>query len=362
MTIAELAKRVNGIVEGDCAVDIVGVAALDDAVAGDVAFLADRAGKMYLSQVAACRASAILVPLDWKGEHASTLIRVGSPNRAFAQIAPLFAPPPVRHPPGIHPTAIVGEGVSLGEGCAIGAYAVVGDHCVVGRRCIIEAHVVLGEFCVLGDEVHLYPHVSVRERVKMGNRVMIHNGTVIGSDGYGYNVTLNAAGQPVIEKIQQQGVVELADDVEIGANVTIDRARFGATRIGRSTKIDNLVQIGHNVHVGECSGIIAQAGIAGSARIGNGVTIWSQSGVSGHIAIGDRSNVRPQSGVKDDVAPGGDVYGSPAVPKMDFARQMLVYRQVEKLKERIAELEARLGEKNGDAHQRRIKEDVHDTM
>ena len=339
MTIAELASRLGGVVDGNGALPLQGVAALRDAVAGDVSFLAN---PKYATQVAASKASAILVATEWEGAHSATLIRVADPNKAFAQTVPFFVLPPVKHPAGVHPTAVMGEGVSLGEGCSIGAYAVLGKECVVGARCVIEAHVVLGEGCRLGDDVHLYPHVSVRERVKMGNRVTVHNGSVIGSDGYGYSVSADAQGRPVIEKIPQLGTVELADDVEIGANVTIDRARFGATRIGRCTKVDNLVQIAHNVQIGECSGVIAQAGIAGSARIGNGVTIWSQSGVSGHLDVGDRAHVRPQAGAKDDVPPGGDVIGTPAMPFKEFAKQLMLLRHLEKLRQRVSDLEAKI--------------------
>ena len=339
-TIAELAKLVNGVVEGNGSAKITGLSSLEDAVEGDLAFFNN--ARSYRARFLASKASALLVPKNWQGQHSATIIRVADPDAAFEKIAPLFAPPPVQHLPGIHPTAIIEDGTFLGRGCTVGAYAVIGKNCAIGSRCIIEAHVVLGEFCILGDDVHLYPHVSVREHTKMGNRVTIHNGTVIGSDGYGYSVSMDARGRPVIEKVQQRGCVELADDVEIGANVTIDRARFDATRIGRSTKIDNLVQIGHNVQVGECTGIIAQAGIAGSTRIGNGVVVWSQAGISGHISVGDRAHVRPQAGVKDDVAAGDDVIGTPAVSKKEFVRQALLTRQVEKLKEQVAVLEANI--------------------
>jgi UDP-3-O-[3-hydroxymyristoyl] glucosamine N-acyltransferase len=172
--------------------------------------------------------------------------------------------------------------------------------------------------------------------------VILHSGVRIGGDGYGYNPVPRADGTISVEKIPQLGIVELGDDVEVGCNTTIDRARFGRTRIGDSTKIDNLVQIGHNVEIGSYSGVIAQAGIAGSTRVGSGCLIWAQAGLSGHLTVGDRGQVGPKSGLSKDVPPGEYYLGLPAVSRREFGAQMLLPRQVEKLKKQVAELKARL--------------------
>ena len=337
MTVAELAALVSGTVEGDGVTPITGVAALRDALEGDISFLSN---PKYAPQVAASKASAILVAAEWEGESRAALIRVASPDRAFAAIVPHFMPPPVTHPVGVHPTAVLGEGVTLGDAVSIGPYAVIGKGCRIGNRCTLEAHVVLGEFCTLGEDVHLYPMVSVRERVRMGSRVTIHNGSVIGSDGYGYTITMGANGLPVIEKVPQLGTVELCDDVEIGANVAIDRARFGITRLGRSVKVDNLVQIGHNVQVDDCTGIVAQVGISGSTHIGKGVMLWGQAGVAGHLTIGDGAQILAQSGVSKDIPAGTKAMGTPALERREFAKTLALVRSVDKLKERLAALEA----------------------
>ncbi len=339
MTAAELARHVDARLEGDPEVEISGVAALRDAAAGDLSFLSNR---KYAGQLAETRASAVLVPLDCSTKSRATLLRVPDPDLALARLVPLLLTPPDPPSPGVHPTAILGEGVQLGEGVSIGPYAVLGRRCRIGDGCILEAHVVLGEDCVLGNGCRLYPHVSVRERVRMGNRVTIHNGSVIGSDGYGYAVSAGADGRPVIEKIPQLGAVELGNDVEIGANVTIDRARFGCTRLGAGVKIDNLVQIAHNVQIGECSGVIAQVGISGSTRIGKGVILWGQAGIAGHLEIGDGAQVLAQAGVSKDVPPGALVVGSPATDRREAVKTFALPRTVERLKLRLDLLESEL--------------------
>ncbi len=337
MTAAELAMQVGATVDGDPQLAIRGIAGLRDAVAGDLSFLGNA---KYAPQMASTLASAVLVPEDWPGTSPATLLRVKCPERAFARLAPLFAPPPVVFAPGVHPTAILGDDVSIGSSASIGPYVVVGRGCRIGDGCVLEAHVVLGEDCVLGDGCHLYPHVSVRERVVMGRRVAVHNGSVIGSDGYGYSVSTGSDGRPLIEKVPQFGTVELGDDVEIGANVTIDRARFGVTRLGAGVKVDNLVQIAHNVQIGECSGIIAQVGISGSTRVGRGAILWGQAGIAGHLEIGDGAQVLAQAGVSKDVPAGTMVVGSPAADRREAVRTFALPRTVDKLKIRLDALEA----------------------
>lgn len=292
MTVKELASRLDGQLTGDGALEVVALSSLLEARPGDVSFFKD---SKYAKQLVATRASAVLVPLDWQGECAApAVIRVADPNGAFAKAAVWFAPPPVVRAPGIHPTAVIGQNVRLGKDVHVGAWTVIEDDTVIGDRSVIEAQVFIGQRVVLGEACHLYPQVTVREGCLLGRRVILHSGVRIGGDGYGYNPVFRPDGSIAIEKIPQLGIVELGDDVEIGCNTTVDRARFGRTRIGNSTKIDNLVQIGHNVQVGDCSGIIAQAGVAGSTRIGSGCLIWAQAGLSGHLTIGDRAQVGPK--------------------------------------------------------------------
>ena len=340
MTVQELSERLGGQLSGDASLEILALASLAEARAGDVSFFKD---SKYARQLAATRASAVLVPRGWQGEcSASALIRVADPDAAFTRAAEWFAPPPVVRAPGIHPTAVIAQGARLGKDVHVGPWTVIEEGAVIGDRSVIEAQVFIGQRAELGEACHLYPQVTVREGCLLGSRVILHSGVRIGGDGYGYTPVFRPDGSVSVEKIPQLGIVELGDDVEVGCNTTIDRARFGRTRIGNSTKIDNLVQIGHNVQIGEYSGVIAQAGVAGSTRIGSGCLIWAQAGLSGHLTIGDRAQVGPKSGLSKDV-PAGEYYlGLPAIPKRDFAAQLLVPRQVEKLKARVAELEARL--------------------
>jgi len=340
MTVQELAGRLGGAVTGDVSVEIVALASLAEARPGDLSFFKD---PKYAKNLATTRASAVLVPQGWQGECAApVIIRVADPNAAFGQAAVWFAPPPVVRAPGIHPTAVIGEGVRLGQDVHVGPWTVIEDGAVIGDRAVIEAQVFIGQRVEIGEASHIYPQVTIREGCRLGKRVILHSGVRIGGDGYGYNPVFRPDGTISVEKIPQLGIVELGNDVEIGCNTTVDRARFGRTRIGNSTKIDNLVQIGHNVEVGDYSGIIAQAGVAGSTRIGSGCLIWAQAGLSGHLTIGDRAQVGPASGLSKDVPQGEYYIGLPAVPKKDFAATLLVPRQVDKLKKQLADLKARL--------------------
>jgi UDP-3-O-[3-hydroxymyristoyl] glucosamine N-acyltransferase len=340
MRAKEIAEKVGGALTGDGEVELVAMSSLEEARAGDISFFKD---SKYEKQLAATRASAVLVPRSWQGSCAvPAVIRVDDPNATFAKVGEWFAPPPVVRAPGVHPTAVIGAGVRLGEGVHVGPWTVIEDGAVIGDRCVIEAQVFIGQHVSLGEGCHLYPQVTVREGCLLGRRVILHSGVRIGGDGYGYNPVIGADGSIRIEKIPQIGIVELGDDVEIGCNTTIDRARFGRTRIGNSVKIDNLVQIGHNVQVGDYSGIIAQAGVAGSTRIGSGCLIWAQAGISGHLTIGDRGQVGPASGLSKNVPEGEYYLGLPACSKREFGAQLLLPRTVDKLKAKVAELESRL--------------------
>jgi UDP-3-O-[3-hydroxymyristoyl] glucosamine N-acyltransferase len=338
-TVASLAEKIGGTVEGDGAVEIRALASLGEARAGDISFLAN---PRYEHQVATTAATAVVVARGWHGAHQSAaLIHVDNPDKACTELGVLLCPAAVVRAPGVHPTALVAPTARLGQDVHVGAYTVIEDGAVIGDRSVIEAQCHVGRGVVLGVQVHLYPQVCIREDCRIGDRFIAHCGVVVGSDGYGYNVEMRG-GRPAVIKIPQLGIVEIGHDVEIGANTTIDRARFGRTRIGNHVKIDNLVQIAHNVQIGDCTGVVAQVGIAGSTRIGSGVMLWAQAGIAGHLQVGDRAQVGPQAGISKDVPPGEFVMGSPAMPKREFVAGLAAPRGVEKLKHRVAELEARL--------------------
>ena len=338
-TLREIAKIVDGEVVGDEAVVITGVCGIREAQEGDLTFIAN---SKYLPLMRQTRASAIITSKEVK-QAPKPIIRTDNPDLAFAKMVTLLAPNEITYPKGIHPTAIIGKNVTLGSDVAIQPYVVIGDHAVIGDRTILYTGVFVGDHARIGSDTLIYPYVIIRERVEVGNRVMIHSGTVIGSDGFGFSTV-----KGVHVKIPQIGIVRIDDDVEIGANVTIDRARFGVTHIKRGTKIDNLVQIAHNAVIGEHSIIVAQAGISGSTTIGNGVIFAGQAGVVGHITVGDNAVVGAQSGVTKSVPPNSIVLGSPAKPIRQFKevnahiqRIPKLYEEVRALAQRVDQLERR---------------------
>ena len=338
-TVASLAARVGGVVEGAGDQAVRALSGLAEAAAGDVSFLAN---PRYAHLMERTAASAVVVTRDWRGTwKCGALIRVANPDQAFMALTELLGPPPIVRLPGVHPTALVAASATLGRDVHVGAYTVIEDGARIGDRAVIEAQCFIGREVVLGCDSHLYPQVCIREACRIGDRFIAHCGVVVGADGFGYNIEMRD-GRPVVLKIPQIGIVEIGHDVELGANTTIDRARFGRTRLGNHVKVDNLVQIAHNVQIGDLSGIAALAGIAGSAQIGSGVMVWAQAGVAGHLKIGDRAQIGAQSGIGKDVPPGEFMLGSPALPKKDFVATMVLPRTVAKLKARIGELEARL--------------------
>jgi len=342
-TLKEIAKFIDGVVVGDDSVVIRGVAGIKEACAGDITFLAN---PKYFPLIDKTGASAIVTSEDVETKH-KPIIRVENPSLAFAKIVASFAPTEVTHPKGIHSSVILGKNLSLGKDVAIAAYTIIEDDVSIGDNTIIYSGCFVGHHTKIGSDTLIYPNVSIRERVSIGNRVIIHSGTVIGSDGFGF-VTIKGKHH----KIPQTGTVEIGDDVEIGANVTIDRARFDKTVIGSGTKIDNLVQIAHNVVIGENSIIVAQAGISGSTVLGKNVTLAGQVGVVGHITIGDNAVVMAQAGVSKSVPAETTVWGYPAKP-VDVAKRVnasvqnlpRLYRAVAELKKKIEELESKLKKK-----------------
>ncbi|MGN1326422.1 MAG: UDP-3-O-(3-hydroxymyristoyl)glucosamine N-acyltransferase [Candidatus Spyradenecus sp.] len=338
MKLSEVVQAVNGTCEADGSIEIRAMASLLEAREGDISFLANQ---KYAPQMKETKASAVLVAQDYAGETVAALIRVEDPNKAFASLSPIFGPKPVVREPGIHATAVIGEGVTLGKDIYVGPYTVIEDGATIGDGTVIDGLVFIAQHVQIGKQCHLYPQVNIRESCILGDRVILHAGVKIGTDGYGYTVEIGAQG-PVINKVPQIGIVEIGNDVEIGSNTCVDRARFGRTRVGDCVKIDNLVQIGHNVQIAPFVGIIAQAGIAGSAKIETGALIWSQAGVSGHLTVHERAQVAPQAGVKEDVPEGEYVAGTPAIPKRKFAETLLFPRLLDKLKKKVADLEAKV--------------------
>jgi UDP-3-O-[3-hydroxymyristoyl] glucosamine N-acyltransferase len=344
-TLQEIADFVHGEIVGDTKIIITGVAGIKEAGEGDITFLAN---PKYLPLLEETRASAIITSKDIKNAK-KPIVRTENPSLAFAQVVSLANPVQIKLPAGIHPSAVLGKDVSLGKNVAIGAYTVIEEGVSIGDNTIIYAGCYLGPYAKIGAESIIYPHVSIRECVSIGSRVTIRSGTCVGSDGFGFITT-----EGIHSRIPQVGTVIVEDDVEIGANVTIDRARFDKTVIGKGTKIDNLVHIAHNVITGQNCIIVAQVGISGSTTLGNNVTLAGQVGVVGHIHIGDNAVVMSRSGVSKSIPAGTTVWGYPAKPQ-DVAKrvnacvQLLpkLYQTVTQLKKKVEELEKRLSEKHG---------------
>ncbi|MEO8440524.1 MAG: UDP-3-O-(3-hydroxymyristoyl)glucosamine N-acyltransferase [Spartobacteria bacterium] len=336
ISVQELARLSGGELQGDASLTISGAASLAEAMPGEITFYGN---PRYLAAFRKTRASAAFVPEDFAEQIVAGQIRVANPTKAFEQVVLKFAPAPISHPPGIHSSAVIAPEASLGEDVSIGACVVVEPGAQVGPATRLGAHSYIGHEVVIGAGCLIYPNVTIRERCRIGDRVIVHSGTVIGSDGFGFE--LAAAGH---KKVPQIGIVQIDDDVEIGANTTIDRARFGRTWIQEGVKIDNLVQIAHNVVIGKHSIIVAQVGIAGSVRIGSGVVIGGQAGIIGHIEIDDGTMIGAQTGVSKSLH-GGTWWATPGVPLKEAMQQLAWVRRLGKLYERVKALEERSGKK-----------------
>ena len=336
LTIGELAAKLGATLEGEAGARVTGVAELRAAGPEQVSFAA---GPRYWSAAAASAAAAVIVPQDAAiPAPKPALLRVADADAAFAAACALFAPPPVVLPRGVHPQALVSPQATLGADVSVGAFAVVEAGAEIGAGTTLYPQTYVGHAAKLGKDCLLYPFASVRERCALGDRVILHNGAVIGSDGFGYAVDA----QGVRTKIPQTGIVVLEDDVEIGANATVDRARFGETRIGKGTKVDNLVMIAHNCVIGEHSVLCSQVGLAGTTTLGKHVICAGQVGIAGHLTVGDGAVIGAQAGVPKDL-PGGQMYlGAPAVPRLEFGKSLAHVASLPKLKEQLKALEARL--------------------
>ncbi len=321
-SLKEIASLIGGEIVGEEDTQISSVNGIREAQEGDITFLAN---SLYRPLINTTKASAIITSKEIISAP-KPIIRTDDPSLAFTKVISLFrndtAPDTS---PGIHKTAVIGQNVSLGKNVFIGAFVVVRDNAKIGDNVVIYPHVYIGNNVKIGNDVRFYPSVTIREGCELGDRVIIHSNSVIGSDGFGY-VKVNGSYQ----KIPQTGIVRIEDDVEIGSNVSIDRARFGKTVIGKGTKIDNLVQIAHNVSVGADTIIVSQAGISGSTRVGNNVILAGQAGIVGHIEIGDNVIVGAQAGVTKSVPANTVVLGSPA---NNISEQKRIFACLHKLPE-----------------------------
>jgi len=319
LSLIEIADLVQGRVVGDPDLTIAGVAPFETAGQQDITVAGNA---KFLKQIDECKAAAIIVPADIEIPQRN-LIQADIPMVAFARVVQQFHPP-VPPPAGIHPRAEVGPDFKHGRDISIGPQVAVGNGVTLGDRVWLHPGVVIGDEVVIGDDVIIHANVTVRKRTRIGNRVIIHSGTVIGSDGFGF-----APDGTVYHKIPHTGNVLIDDDVEIGANNTIDRGTFGSTRIGQGVKTDNLVHVAHNVTVGENTVLVAQVGISGSVTIGKNAILAGQAGIAGHLTIGDHATVGPQTGVGKSV-PDGQIV-SAGLPEMPHRLWLRVVRTIPRL-------------------------------
>jgi len=334
MTLAALADRLGCHLEGDGAATIRGVADLPVAGPSDLALFAH---PRFRDQALATKAGGVIVA-DATAAFGPPLLRTRTPILAFARALALFHTPP-RPAPGISPQAVVAADAQVDPSATVGPFVAIGAGARIGPGTIVHSHVAVGDGCVIGRDCVIHAHVSIRERVRIGDRVILQNGAVIGSDGFGF--TPDAEGTHV--KVPQIGTVVIEDDVEIGAHTAIDRATVGETRIGAGSKIDNLVQVGHNVRIGRGVLLAAQVGISGSATLEDRVTMGGQVGVAGHIVVGRGAIAAGQSGVTNSVEPGRFVTGYPAIDNRAWRKASVVFAQLPALRDRLKAIERQLG-------------------
>jgi UDP-3-O-[3-hydroxymyristoyl] glucosamine N-acyltransferase len=333
VTLAELATRLGCRLDGDGAIEVARVAALDDAGPGDVTFVTNR---KYAAKLPFTKAAAAIV--DDSVEHAPcALLRSRHPYVAVAEAVAMLTPP-ARPAPGISARAAIDPTAEIGADVSIGAFVVIGARAVVGARTVLYPHVVIGDDVVVGEDCTMHAHVSIRQGITIGARVVLQDGAVLGSDGFGF------ARRPdgTHLKIPQVGRVVIEDDVEIGAHSAVDRPAIGETRIGRGTKIDNLVQIAHGVRIGRNVLMAAQSGVAGSTRLGDDVVMAGQSGAAGHLHVGRGVVVSAKSVVTKDIDPGHHVAGIPASDVGEWREEVVLIRRLPELRQTVTDLEARL--------------------
>jgi UDP-3-O-[3-hydroxymyristoyl] glucosamine N-acyltransferase len=331
MKLSEIATALGCELTGEGEIEISGVAGLEEAGPHELTFLSN---PRYLPRLKTTRAAAIIVGRE-AGPPGIPALVSENPYLDFARALELFHLPP-RPQPGIHPTAVIAATARLGSQASVGPYTVVGENVRIGDRAVLHGHVVIYPGVEIGDDFCAHAFAVVRECCRIGNRVVLQNGVIVGADGYGFARRADGSHH----KIPQAGIAVIEDDVEIQANACIDRAAVGQTRIGRGSKIDNLVQIGHACHVGENAIICAQTGIAGSTVLGNNVVLAGQVGIINHLNIGDGVQVTAQSGVGSDVPSGQKISGSPAFDNRQWLRATAVFQRLPELQRALRELAA----------------------
>ncbi|HEY3932077.1 MAG TPA: UDP-3-O-(3-hydroxymyristoyl)glucosamine N-acyltransferase [Verrucomicrobiae bacterium] len=334
-TAAQIAKHLQGEIVGDGNAVLKNFAPAENAQADDLTFAENES---YFARAEQSAATAIIADKRFSSSK-KILIRVPNARIAFAKALALFFPEQ-KFAAGIHPTAVIAKSAKINSSAHIGPHCVIGERVKIGARSVLQAGNFIGDDSQLADDVNLFPNVTIYPRAQIGNRVRIHANSVIGSDGFGY---VQDGG--VHRKVPQIGNVIIGDDVEIGAGVTIDRGALGSTIIGKGAKIDNLVQIAHNVEIGEGCLLVAQTGIAGSSKLGNYVVLAGQVGISGHLKIGNQVTIAAQSGVMTDIPDGAKLWGTPVRPIGEMKRQIIAQRQLPELLKRVAKLEKKLGVK-----------------
>ena len=336
LKLQQIAELVGGELIGDREVVITGVAGIKEAGKGDITFLSNARYLPFLKQT---QAAAVITSKDTVFKD-KPLIRAANPSQAFNKVISFFIPTPFSKSSGVHSTAVIGKNVQLGKEVSVGPHAVVEEGASIGDNTILEAGVFIGRNTKIGKDSHVYPNVTIREEIEIGDRVIIHSGTVIGSDGFGYETI-----EDVHVKIPQLGSVLIESDVEIGANVCIDRGRFKKTWIKKGTKIDNLVQIAHNVVIGSNSLIVSQAGISGSAELGENVIVAGQVGIVGHVTVGDGAIIAAGAGVTKSVPAKMTMFGRPARPMAEQKRILALIARLPELFKEIAEIKKRFNER-----------------
>ncbi len=333
ISLKDLAQLVGGRLEGEPSFSVSGISSLEAAGPDEISFAVSAA---LAEKVASSKAGALLLPEGWPGKVDRNVIYVKDPYLAYAITANFFAQKPFE-PKGIHPSAIVGPNCNIHEEVTIDAGAVIGEGSFIGKHVHIHSGAVIGKGVEISEETVIFPNVVIYDGCKIGQKVRIHAGAVIGADGFGY-----AQGPQGMVKIPQTGIVVIEDNVEIGANTTIDRAAIGETRIGQGSKIDNLVMIAHNVSLGQHCAIVSQVGISGSTKVGSGVMMGGQVGVVGHIEIGDGARIGAKSGVPHSVGAGETVSGIPAMPHLKWLRMVNALKRVPDLIKEIKNIKSRL--------------------
>jgi UDP-3-O-[3-hydroxymyristoyl] glucosamine N-acyltransferase len=342
-TLQQLADITQSILQGDGAIQIQRVASLEKASTGDIGYIRDAKYKQYLPQI---KASALILPPDLAKDYQGNCLINADPYLAYAKAVSVLNPIP-QPALGIHPSAVVADSVVMGAGCSIAANVVLGERVVLGQGVMVAAGCVIEADCVIGEATLIYPNVSIGRDTQIGKRCVIQAGAAIGGDGFGF-----APDKGTWFKIPQIGNVILEDDVEVGANTTIDRASMGSTRVGKGTKLDNLIQVAHNVQIGQYTVIAGSTGIAGSAKIGNHCRIGGMCGISGHIEIVDNVTITGRTFVASSIAEAG-TYSSDttAEPSSSWRRNVTRFHQLDKLFKRVADLEKQLAALNNkDSH------------